>query len=69
MSLKFISAQEAASHIKHDDNVAFSGFTPAGSPKVVPGALAQLAKEEHEKGNPFQIGMLTGASTGDSLDV
>lgn len=68
MSLKFISAQEAASHIKHDDNVAFSGFTPAGSPKVVPGALAQLAKEEHEKGNPFQIGMLTGASTGDSLD-
>lgn len=68
MSLKTISAQEAASHINHDDNVAFSGFTPAGSPKVVPGALAQRAKEEHEKGNPFQIGMLTGASTGDSLD-
>ena len=68
MSLKIISAQEAANHVKHNNNVAFSGFTPAGSPKVVPGAIAKLAKEEHEKGNPFQIGMLTGASTGDSLD-
>ncbi|MDL2245387.1 succinate CoA transferase, partial [Parabacteroides sp. OttesenSCG-928-J18] len=26
------------------------------------------AEEEHAKGNPFQIGMFTGASTGDSLD-
>lgn len=68
MSIKIISAQEAASHVKHDDNVAFSGFTPAGSPKVVAGAIAAMAKEEHAKGNPFQIGMLTGASTGDSLD-
>lgn len=68
MSIKIISAAEAASHVKHDDNVAFSGFTPAGSPKAVAGAIASLAKEEHTKGNPFQIGMLTGASTGDSLD-
>jgi len=68
MSIKIISAQEAASHVKNDDNVAFSGFTPAGSPKVVAGAIAQMAKEEHSKGNVFQIGMFTGASTGDSLD-
>lgn len=68
MSYKIITAEEAASHIKHDDTVAFSGFTPAGSPKIVPGAIAAKAKEEHEKGNPFKIGMLTGASTGDSLD-
>lgn len=26
------------------------------------------AAEEHAKGNPFQIGMFTGASTGDKLD-
>lgn len=68
MSLRFITAEEAATHVKHNDNVAFSGFTPSGSPKVVAGAVAALAKEEHAKGNPFQIGMLTGASTGDSLD-
>ncbi len=68
MSIKILSAEEAAAFVKNDDTVAFSGFTPAGSPKVVPGAIAALAKAEHEKGNPFQIGMLTGASTGDSLD-
>jgi len=68
MALNFITAEEAASHINHDDNVAFSGFTPAGSPKEVPTALAARAKAEHEAGRPFKIGMFTGASTGDSLD-
>jgi succinate CoA transferase len=68
MSLRFISAEEAASYINHNDNVAFSGFTPAGSPKEVPTALAKRAKAEQEAGRPFKIGMFTGASTGDSLD-
>jgi succinate CoA transferase len=68
MALKFISAEEAASYVHHDDNVGFSGFTPAGCPKAVPAAIAKKAKEEHAKGNPFQIGMFTGASTGDRLD-
>jgi succinate CoA transferase len=68
MALRFISAEEAAYHINHDDNVAFSGFTPAGSPKAVPTALAERAKKEHDAGRPFKIGMFTGASTGDSLD-
>ena len=68
MALKFITAEEAASFVHHNDNVGFSGFTPAGCPKVVPGAIAKKAMEEHEKGNPFQIGMFTGASTGDKLD-
>ena len=68
MALKFITAEEAASYVHHNDNVGFSGFTPAGCPKVVPGAIAQKAIAEHEKGNPFQIGMFTGASTGDKLD-
>ena len=68
MSIRIISAEEAASHVKHNDNVAFGGFTPAGAPKVVAGAIAEMAKREHEKGNPFQVGILTGASTGDRLD-
>lgn len=68
MSLKFITADEAASIVKDGDNVGFSGFTPAGSPKVIPSAIAKKAEEEHAKGNPFMIGILTGASTGDSLD-
>ena len=57
MALKFITAEEAASYVHHNDNVGFSGFTPAGCPKVVPGAIARKAAEEHAKGNPFQIGM------------
>ncbi len=68
MSLPFMTAEEAATFVKHGDNVGFSGFTPAGSPKAVPTAVAELAMKEHEKGNPFKIGMFTGASTGDSLD-
>jgi succinate CoA transferase len=68
MALKFMTAEEAASFVHNDDNVGFSGFTPAGNPKAVPVAIAKKAREEHEKGNPFQIGMFTGASTGDKLD-
>ncbi|OJU41849.1 MAG: acetyl-CoA hydrolase [Bacteroidales bacterium 45-6] len=68
MALKFVSADEAASLIKNGDNVGFSGFTHAGCPKVIPTAVAKIAKAEHEKGNPFKINVLTGASTGDKLD-
>ncbi|WP_062181081.1 acetyl-CoA hydrolase/transferase family protein [Dysgonomonas macrotermitis] len=68
MALKFMSADEAASLVKNGDNVGFSGFTHAGCPKVVPVAIAKLAEAEHAKGNPFKIGMFTGASTGDSID-
>ena len=62
MALKFITAEEAASYVHHNDNVGFSGFTPAGCPKVVPGAIARKAAEEHAKGNPFQIGKIGRAS-------
>src|ERR1035437_5666826 len=68
MALRYMTAEEAASFVKHGDNIGFSGFTPAGSPKAVPTAIAERAKAEHEKGNSFKIGMFTGASTGDSLD-
>ena len=68
MALKFITADEAAALVKHGDNIGFSGFTPAGCPKVVPGAIAKRAEEEHAAGRPFKVGMFTGASTGDRLD-
>ncbi len=68
MAFKIISAAEAASLVKHGDNIGLSGFTPAGTPKAVTPEIAKIAEEEHAKGNPFQIGVFTGASTGDSCD-
>lgn len=68
MRYKLITADEAATLVNNGDLIGFSGFTPAGAPKVVPGAIAARAKAEHAKGNPFKIGVVTGASTGDSLD-
>ncbi|MDR2562883.1 MAG: acetyl-CoA hydrolase/transferase family protein [Prevotellaceae bacterium] len=70
MSRKYavMSPEEAASHINNDDNIGFSGFTAAGCPKAVPAALAKRAEAEHAAGNPFKVGMFTGASTGDSID-
>ncbi|MCL1933444.1 MAG: acetyl-CoA hydrolase/transferase family protein [Candidatus Azobacteroides sp.] len=68
MSFKKITAEEAACLIKDNDVVGFSGFTAAGCPKAVTKALAKRAEEEHAKGNPFKIGMYSGASTGDSID-
>lgn len=70
MSLPFplLSPAEAVSLIQHGQTTAYSGFTPAGSPKVVPGALANRARSEHAAGRPFQVGVITGASTGPSLD-
>ena len=68
MSIPFITAEEAASYIKNGDNVGLSGFTAAGTPKVVTEALAKRAKELHDKGLPFKINLFTGASTNDHVD-
>ena len=63
-----LKAQEAAAMIKHGQTVGFSAFTPAGSAKAIPRAIAELAKTEHTAGRPYQIRVLTGASGGESLD-
>ena len=68
MALRTMTAEEAADLINNNDNIGFSGFTHAGCPTVVPRALAKRAEAEHAKGNPFKVGMFTGASTGDSID-
>lgn len=63
-----ITAAEAASHIQNAQTIGFSGFTAAGAPKAVPRAIADRAREVHAAGDPFRIGVMTGASTGKSLD-
>lgn len=63
-----LTPEEAASMIYHRQIVGFSGFTPAGAAKAVPRAIAANAMAEHEAGRPFKIGVVTGASTGASLD-
>ena len=63
-----MSAAEAARLVRNGDVVGMGGFTPAGAPKEVPTAIAHMAKEMHEKGEEFKIGVYTGASTGDSCD-
>lgn len=68
MSLPFISAEEAASHIKNGDTVATSGFTASGTPKIVPQALAERAEKFHENGEEFKVNLFTGASTNDYVD-
>ncbi len=70
MSLPFpvLTPDEAGRLIQHGQTLGFSGFTPAGCPKAIPPAIARMAEEEHAAGRPFKVGVLTGASTGDSLD-
>ena len=68
MALARLTAAEAAALIKDGDNLGLSGFTPAGTPKAVTAELAKVAHAEHEAGRPFQVGILTGASTGNSCD-
>ena len=68
MAYKRMTAAEAAALIKNGENIALSGFTPSGTAKAVTKELAILATQAHEQGMPFQVGVFTGASTGQSTD-
>ena len=63
-----LQSDEAAGKIPHGALVGFSGFTPAGAAKAVPAALARRAQVMHAAGRPYQLRVLTGASTGAALD-
>ena len=63
-----LTAVEAAALVHNDEVIGFSGFTPAGAAKVIPTAIAAKARVEHDAGRPFKVGVITGASTGPSLD-
>jgi len=67
-SFPLLSAAQAAALIQHGETAGFSGFTLAGDPKSIGRALAERAKNEHLGGRPFQIGLISGASTGPSVD-
>ncbi len=64
----YLTPDEAAELVKHDEVIGFSGFTPAGAAKVIPTAIAAKARIEHDAEREFKIGVITGASTGPSLD-
>jgi len=68
MKLPIRTAAEAAAMINDGSTIGVSGFTPAGAAKIVPKAIAARAKEEHAAGRPFKVAIISGASTGDSLD-
>jgi acetyl-CoA hydrolase len=63
-----LTAEEAAQFINDGETVAVSGFTAAGAPKAVPSAIAARAEREHTAGKAFKINLISGASTGRSLD-
>ncbi|EJW09958.1 Acetyl-CoA hydrolase [Rhodovulum sp. PH10] len=65
---KIMSAEDAAALIPAGANVGMSGFTGAGYPKAVPLALARRIEAAHAKGEPFRVGVWTGASTAPELD-
>ncbi len=66
---KIMPADAAAALIPPGVNIGMSGFTGAGYPKAVPGALAQRIQEANQRGQPFKIGVWTGASTAPELDA
>ena len=61
---KICSAKEAAALVAPGSTVGVSGFTSAGYPKLVPGALAERA----EAGEDLRLTLISGASVGDELD-
>ncbi|MEI6710624.1 MAG: acetyl-CoA hydrolase, partial [Actinomycetota bacterium] len=60
--------EEAAAFIKNGETLGCSGFTLAGAPKALGRALAKRADALHANGEPFKVGLITGASAGKSLD-
>lgn len=63
-----LTADEAADLISHDATIGISGFTPAGSAKAIPRAIAVRACSARDQGHPFRLRLLTGASTGAAVD-
>jgi succinyl-CoA:acetate CoA-transferase len=63
-----MSPDEAAEFIRPGDNVGMSGFTGAGYPKKVPGALVRRVEDAAKRGDRFAVSVWTGASTAPDLD-
>jgi len=63
-----LSPEEAVADVHDGATVAVSGFANAGAAKVVLRALAAKIRRVHEKGEPFKIRLLSGASGGPDVD-
>ncbi len=63
-----LTAEEAALKIQHGMTLGSSGFTSAGSPKVILKAVANQALQLHEQGEDYRINLYSGASLGPSAD-
>ena len=61
---RICTAEDAAALVRPGTVVGVSGFTSAGYPKLVPGALAKRA----EGGEALGLTLISGASVGDELD-
>ncbi|MDD6553910.1 MAG: acetyl-CoA hydrolase/transferase C-terminal domain-containing protein [Prevotellaceae bacterium] len=68
MAYTRITAAEGAAMINDGDYIALGGFTPNGVPKAVFRELSKRAIREHDAGKPFQVGILTGASSLQSVE-
>lgn len=54
--------------INDKDTLALSGFTPSGCPKATFRELSKRAVKLHEQGQEFAVGILTGASSCQSIE-
>jgi len=68
LAARRVDAAQAAEWIQPGMAVGMSGFTGAGYPKAVPQALAARMEAARERGEPFTLRVLTGASTAPELD-
>ena len=68
MAYRRITAAEAAAMINDRDMMALSGFTPNGNPKAIFRELSKRAIKLHEQGQEFGVGILTGASSCQSVE-
>ena len=63
------SVEEAVELISHGASLGIGGFTDPGCPHAVLRALAKRARGFHQRGEPFQVRILSGAEAGPAVDV
>ena len=68
LATRVTTAEAAAEHIRPGDAVGISGFTGAGYPKAVPGALAARMERAHAAREDFRVQLWSGASTAPEAD-
>src|SRR5450756_400900 len=65
---KVMTAEETVQFFKPGMNLGWSGFTPAGYPKVVPIAVAEHVEKNNLQGK-WKFNLFIGASVGAELSL